>query len=321
MTEPLLSVRGLRTIFKTQAGEVTAVNGVDFDVSPGQVLGIVGESGSGKSVTSLSVMRLIRPPGMIAAGQIQFEGRDLLGLTEREMRDVRGGRIGMIFQDPMSSLNPYLRISRQIMESTRLHLGLSRRAAHDHAVTMLESVGIPEARVRADGYPHQMSGGMRQRVMIAMALACRPKLLIADEPTTALDVTIQAQILDLMRKLKQESGTAMMLITHDLGVIAGMADHVLVMYAGRVFESASAAQLFAAPRNPYTRALLRSVPNPAHRGEKLTQISGVPPDLARLPKAGCPFAARCPEAMPRCAHETPPVRDVAPGHQSFCWNE
>ncbi len=321
MAEPLLSVRGLRTIFKTQAGEVTAVNGVDFDVRPGHVLGIVGESGSGKSVTSLSVLRLIRPPGMITAGKIQFENRDLLGLTEREIRGVRGGRIGMIFQDPMSSLNPYLRISRQIMESTRLHLGLSRRAAYDHAVTMLESVGIPEARVRADGYPHQMSGGMRQRVMIAMALACRPKLLIADEPTTALDVTIQAQILDLMRKLKQESGTAMILITHDLGVIAGMADHVLVMYAGRVFESAPAARLFAAPRNPYTRALLRSVPNPAQRGQKLTQISGVPPDLARLPKEGCPFAARCPEAQPRCSHETPPVREVAPGHQSFCWNE
>ena len=200
MTGSLLSVRGLRTVFKTQAGDVTAVNGVEFDVRPGQVLGIVGESGSGKSVTSLSVLRLIRPPGMIAAGQVQFEGRDLLRLTEREMRGVRGGQIGMIFQDPMSSLNPYLRISRQIMESTRLHLGLSRRAAYDHAVTMLESVGIPDARVRADGYPHQMSGGMRQRVMIAMALACRPKLLIADEPTTALDVTIQAQILDLMRR-------------------------------------------------------------------------------------------------------------------------
>jgi len=321
MAGSLLSVRGLRTVFRTRAGEVTAVNGVDFDVRPGQVLGIVGESGSGKSVTSLSVLRLIRPPGLIAAGQVQFEGRDLLRLTEREMRDVRGGQIGMVFQDPMSSLNPYLRISRQIMEGTRLHLGLSRRAAYDHAVAMLESVGIPEARVRADGYPHQMSGGMRQRVMIAMALACRPRLLIADEPTTALDVTIQAQILDLMRKLKEESGTAMMLITHDLGVIAGMADHVLVMYAGRVFESAPAARLFAAPRNPYTRALLSSVPNPSRRGETLTQLPGVPPDLARLPPEGCAFAARCPEAQPRCARETPPMREPAPGHHSFCWNE
>jgi oligopeptide transport system ATP-binding protein len=317
-TEPLLSVLGLRTVFRTQAGEVTAVNGVDFEVRPGQVLGIVGESGSGKSVTSLSLLRLVRPPGNIAAGEVQFEGRDLLGLSEREMRGVRGGRIGMIFQDPMSSLNPYLPISAQIMESTRLHLGLSRRDAYAHAVTMLESVGIPEARVRADGYSHQLSGGMRQRVMIAMALACRPKLLIADEPTTALDVTIQAQILDLMRKLKQDSGTAMILITHDLGVIAGMADYVLVMYAGRVFESAPTSQLFAEPRNPYTRALLRSVPNPARRGEKLTQISGVPPDLARLPKDGCPFAPRCSEVQSRCFDQTPPMRKAGAHHRSFC---
>jgi len=237
------------------------------------------------------------------------------------MRSVRGRRIGMIFQDPMSSLNPYMRISEQIMESTRLHLGLSRSAARENAIEMLKSVGIPGPGVRGDGYPHQLSGGMRQRVMIAMALACKPDLLIADEPTTALDVTIQAQILELMRKLGQENRTAMMLITHDLGVIAGMADHVLVMYAGRVFESAPAARLFASPRNPYTRALLRSVPNPARRGEKLMQISGVPPDLARLPKEGCPFAPRCPEVQSRCSQETPPAREISPGHRSFCWIE
>jgi oligopeptide/dipeptide ABC transporter ATP-binding protein len=321
MTQPLLSVRGLRTVFRTQSGEVTAVNGVDFEVRPGQVLGIVGESGSGKSVTSLSIMRLIRHPGSVAAGTIEYDGRDLLQLAEPEMRRVRGAQIGMIFQDPMSSLNPYMRISEQIMESTQLHLGLSRGAAADHAVEVLKSVGIPGPGVRGDAYPHQISGGMRQRVMIAMALACKPKLLIADEPTTALDVTIQAQILDLMRKLSQDNGTSMMLITHDLGVIAGMADYVLVMYAGRAFESAPAAQLFAAPRNPYTRALLRSVPNPARRGEKLMQIAGVPPDIARLPKEGCPFAPRCPEAQPRCANETPPVRETVPGHRSFCWIE
>jgi len=207
------------------------------------------------------------------------------------------------------------------MESTRLHLGHSKRAARDHAVAVLKSVGIPGPGVRGDGYPHQLSGGMRQRVMIAMALACRPKLLIADEPTTVLDVTIQAQILGLMRNLALENGTAMMLITHDLGVIAGMADQVLVMYAGLVLESAPAAELFASPRNPYTRALLRSVPNPARRSEKLMQIAGVPPDLARLPKEGCPFAARCPEVQPKCAHETPPVRETAAGHRSFCWIE
>lgn len=321
MTQPLLSVRGLRTVFRTQSGEVTAVNGVDFEVRAGQVLGIVGESGSGKSVTSLSIMRLIRYPGSVAAGTIEYDGRDLLQLAEPQMRRVRGAQIGMIFQDPMSSLNPYMRISEQIMESTQLHLGLSRSAAADHAVEVLKSVGIPGPGVRGDAYPHQISGGMRQRVMIAMALACKPKLLIADEPTTALDVTIQAQILDLMRKLSQDNGTSMMLITHDLGVIAGMADYVLVMYAGRVFESAPAARLFAAPRNPYTRALLRSVPNPARRGETLMQIAGVPPDIARLPKEGCPFAPRCPEAQPRCANETPPVREAVPGHRSFCWIE
>ncbi len=317
----LLEVKGLRTVFRTRAGEVTAVNGIDFEVQAGKVLGIVGESGSGKSVTSLSVMRLIRQPGSIAAGEIQFDGRDLLRLSDRDMRGVRGKSIGMIFQDPMSSLNPYMRIAEQIMESTQLHLRLSRSEARDHAVEVLKSVGIPGPGVRGDAYPHQLSGGMRQRVMIAMALACKPKLLIADEPTTALDVTIQAQILDLMRKLGKDNGTAIMLITHDLGVIAGMADHVLVMYAGRVFESGPAATLFASPRNPYTRALLRSVPNPARRGEKLMQISGVPPDLARLPKAGCPFAPRCPEVQPRCAQETPPIRSYDNGQKSLCWIE
>jgi oligopeptide transport system ATP-binding protein len=317
----LLSVRGLRTVFNRPTGDVRAVNGVDFEVRSGQVLGIVGESGSGKSVTSLSLLRLVPPPGSITASEINFEGRNLLRLTNREMRRVRGRQIGMIFQDPMSSLNPYMRISTQIMESPRLHLGLSRQKAHENAVKMLEMVGIPDARLRADHYPHQMSGGMRQRAMIAMALACQPKLLIADEPTTSLDVTIQAQILDLMRRIKVETGTSIILITHDLGVIAGMADYVIVMYAGHVFESAPASQLFSDPRNPYTRALLRSVPDPARRGSKLLQIPGLPPNLSRLPKEGCPFAPRCPEVQSRCFEQTPPMRKLSADRRSFCWIE
>jgi oligopeptide transport system ATP-binding protein len=321
MADPLLSVNGLRIAFRTEAGEMAAVNGVDFEVRSGEILGIVGESGSGKSVTGLSLVRLVPPPGRVTAGEIRFEGRDILGLTEREMRAIRGGRIGMIFQDPMTSLNPYLRISEQIAEGTRLHLGLGRKEAREQAVDMLERVGIADARARANGYPHQMSGGMRQRVMIAMALACRPKLLIADEPTTALDVTIQAQILNLIRKLNEASGTSMILITHDLGVIAGMADYVLVMYAGRIFESAPAARLFANPRNPYTRALLRSVPDPARRGGRLLQISGTPANAADLPNEGCPFAPRCADAKSQCFEQTPPMRPAGPHHRSFCWFE
>lgn len=260
----ILNVKDLRTYFKTEDGVVKAVDGVSFEVKRGETLGIVGESGSGKTVANLSIMRLIpEPPGQIAGGSIEFNGRDVMKLTPRELRGLRGCHIAMIFQDPMTSLNPFMRVSKQLMEVTQLHLGHSKAEARRHAVDMLEHVGIPDAAERIDSYPHEFSGGMRQRVMIAMALSCKPQLLIADEPTTALDVTIQAQILDLIKKLKTEIGTSVILITHDLGVIAGMTDHVTVMYAGRVFEQAVTAELFERPANPYTRALLQSVPDPA----------------------------------------------------------
>lgn len=314
----LLSVRGLQTYFETEDGTVRAVDGIDFDLEKGKTLGIVGESGSGKSVTNLSVMRLIpQPPGRIAGGAIHFGGNDLLKLSNEEMRRIRGDRIAMIFQDPMTSLNPFMRISDQLMEVTRLHRGYGKSQAYDHAIRMLDLVGIPDARERAANYPHEFSGGMRQRVMIAMALSCEPELLIADEPTTALDVTIQAQILELIRKLKQETGTSVILITHDLGVVAGMADDVIVMYAGKVFEKASTSRLFAAPGNPYTQGLLRSVPGPTSNGKELYQIPGLPPDLAHLP-SGCPFAPRCEKARDICRNEFPPFVEVEPGHHSLC---
>jgi oligopeptide transport system ATP-binding protein len=317
---PLLAVRGLSTEFRTDEGTIRAVNGVSLELPRGKTLGVVGESGSGKSVTSLSVMRLIpSPPGHITGGTIEFDGRDLLTLSDEEMRRVRGRRIAMIFQDPMTSLNPFMRVADQLMEVTRLHLGHSKDEARRHAVHMLEQVGIPEAASRLRNYPHEFSGGMRQRVMIASALSCQPELLIADEPTTALDVTTQAQILDLIRRLQRETGTSVILITHDLGVVAGMADEVAVMYAGRVFERGPAAALFARPGNPYTRGLLRSVPSPArganHR--KLFQIPGLPPDMANLP-AGCPFAARCDRARDVCRTEAPPLVELGPGHVSLC---
>jgi oligopeptide transport system ATP-binding protein len=316
----LLAVRDLKTYFRTEEGVVKAVDGVSFDVKRGETLGIVGESGSGKSVTNLSIVRLVpRPPGEIAGGEVIFEGRDLLGLPESDLREIRGGQIAMIFQDPMTSLNPFLRVSTQLMEMTRLHLGYSKQQAYEHAIKMLELVGIPDARSRVDGYPHQFSGGMRQRVMIAMALSCRPKLLIADEPTTALDVTIQAQILELIKQLKQETGASVILITHDLGLVAGMTDHVVVMYAGHVFESAPTAELFRNPQNPYTRALLRSVPDPTREGEELFQIPGLPPDLARLPKDRCPFADRCPEVIEKCREAFPPYHQVDEDHWTLCW--
>jgi oligopeptide transport system ATP-binding protein len=328
MMAPLLSVRDLRTWFDedsspghSAAGDVAvkAVDGVGFDLERGQTLGIVGESGSGKSVTSLSIMRLIpSPPGRIVSGQVLFDGRDLLTLSDAGMREVRGKRIAMIFQDPMTSLNPFMRVSQQLREVTELHLGHSRREAHEHAVHMLETVGIPDARRRAEGYPHEFSGGMRQRVMIAMALSCRPELLIADEPTTALDVTIQAQILDLIRTLRRETGTSVVLITHDLGVVAGMADNVIVMYAGRIFESAPTQQLFTRPGNPYTQGLLRSVPDPGDNSHSpLYQIPGLPPDVAHLPP-GCPFAPRCARVQPVCREEFPPLVELAPMHRSLC---
>ena len=314
----LLSVRSLRTYFDTADGTVKAVDGIDFDLARGRTLGIVGESGSGKSVTNLSIMRLIpSPPGRIASGEITFDGRDLLSLSEVDMRGVRGDRIAMIFQDPMTSLNPFMRISDQLMEVTRLHLGHGKAEAFEHAVGMLELVGIPDARERAGNYPHEFSGGMRQRVMIAMALSCRPELLIADEPTTALDVTIQAQILELIRKLKQETGTSVILITHDLGVVAGMTDEIVVMYAGKVFEQAPTRKLFANPANPYTEGLLRSVPGPSSNGRELYQIPGLPPDLTRL-GAGCPFAPRCDRARDICSSEFPPFLELEPNHHSLC---
>jgi oligopeptide transport system ATP-binding protein len=315
---PLLSVRGLKTHFDLEEGVVKAVDGVSFDLDRGRTLGIVGESGSGKSVTNLSVLRLIpSPPGRIVEGQILFDGRDIVSMSDDEIRKVRGRRIAMIFQDPMSSLNPFMRISKQLMEITRLHLGYTKEQAYEHAIEMLQRVGIPDARARVDGYPHEFSGGMRQRVMIAMALSCSPELLIADEPTTALDVTIQAQILDLIRKLKAETGTSVILITHDLGVVAGMTDDIIVMYAGKVFERAPTAELFERPGNPYTRGLLRSVPDPTAEQGQLYQIPGLPPDPARLPP-GCPFAPRCDYVQDVCRREFPPLVALTPQRDSLC---
>jgi oligopeptide transport system ATP-binding protein len=314
----LLSVKDLRTYFETEDGTVKAVDGISFELKQGETLGIVGESGSGKSVANLSIMRLIpNPPGKIVSGSIMFDGRDVLKLSSREVRDIRGKRIAMIFQDPMTSLNPFMRVSKQLMEVTQLHLGHSRKEARAHAVKMLEHVGIPDAHERVDSYPHEFSGGMRQRVMIAMALSCEPELLIADEPTTALDVTIQAQILELIKRLKAETGASVILITHDLGVVAGMTDHIIVMYAGKVFEQAATTELFERPANPYTRGLLRSVPDPTDEQGQLYQIPGLPPDVAHLPP-GCPFAPRCERAEDICRREFPPNVQVTPGHYSLC---
>ena len=316
---PLLSVRDLRTWFSEDELVAKAVDGVSFDVDRGETLGIVGESGSGKSVTNLSIMRLIpTPPGRIVGGEIRFDGRDLLTVSTEEMRRIRGKRIGMIFQDPMTSLNPFMRVSQQLMEVTQLHLGHSKAEAYEHAIHMLETVGIPDARRRVDNYPHEFSGGMRQRVMIAMALSCKPELLIADEPTTALDVTIQAQILELIRTLKRETGTSVILITHDLGVVAGMTDRIMVMYAGHVFETAPTPELFSRPANPYTAGLLASVPDPTDEsGGELYQIPGLPPDVAKLPP-GCPFAPRCARAEAICRETFPPFITLTPQHQSLC---
>ncbi|HEY8203221.1 MAG TPA: ABC transporter ATP-binding protein [Pyrinomonadaceae bacterium] len=314
----LLKVKDLRVYFETEDGTVKAVDGVSFEVKRGETLGIVGESGSGKTVANLSIMRLIpEPPGKIAGGSIEFNGRDVLKSSRKELRELRGCQIAMIFQDPMTSLNPFMRVSKQLMEVTELHLGHTKQEARRHAVEMLEHVGIPDASERADSYPHEFSGGMRQRVMIAMALSCKPELLIADEPTTALDVTIQAQILELIKRLKSETGTSVILITHDLGVIAGMTDDVIVMYAGKVFEQAPTTELFERPGNPYTRALLRSVPDPTSEQGKLYQIPGQPPDLASLP-GGCPFAPRCERAEDICTREFPPFVQVASNHHSLC---
>ena len=314
----LLEVRNLRTYFDTEDGIVKAVDDISFTLKRGDTLGIVGESGSGKSVTNLSIIRLVPdPPGKIVSGEVLFNGDDLLLLPNQAIRKIRGRRIAMIFQDPMTSLNPFMKISRQLMEMTQLHLGHSKSQAYAHAIRMLETVGIPDARIRADNYPHEFSGGMRQRVMIAMALSCEPELLMADEPTTALDVTIQAQILELIKKLKRETGTSVILITHDLGVVAGMTDHVIVMYAGKIFEQASTKDLFSVPGNPYTKGLLRSVPDPTAEQGKLYQIPGLPPDVAHL-KPGCPFAQRCDYTQDICTREFPPFVQLNANHYSLC---
>jgi peptide/nickel transport system ATP-binding protein len=322
--ESLLEVEGLKTHFFTRDGVVRAVDGVSFSVAPGETLAVVGESGCGKSVTSLSILRLIAsPPGRIVEGSIRFQGQDLLALSERGMRDIRGNEISMIFQEPMTSLNPVLSVGRQITETLTLHRGLSKEAAKARAVEMLRLVGIPEPDSRLRQYPHEFSGGMRQRVMIAIALACDPKLLIADEPTTALDVTVQAQILDLMRQLKARTGTAIILITHSLGVVAEMAQRVIVMYGGRKVEEAPVGPLFATPRHPYTRALLRSVPRlrsslSGNGKARLAEIAGVVPSLKEA-IAGCIFAPRCRHASERCRQSYPPLEQKAAGHWVACW--
>ncbi|HEX8289939.1 MAG TPA: ABC transporter ATP-binding protein [Pyrinomonadaceae bacterium] len=315
----ILSVRDLKTYFQTEDGVVKAVDGITFELKKGETLGIVGESGSGKSVTNLSVMRLIpEPPGKIVDGDVIFSGIDVRKLSIDEVRGIRGKRMAMIFQDPMTSLNPFLKISTQLMEVTQLHLGHSKDEAYRHAIKMLKTVGIPDAENRVDNYPHEFSGGMRQRVMIAMALSCDPELLIADEPTTALDVTIQAQILELIKDLRTRMGTSVILITHDLGVVAGMTDKIIVMYAGKVFEQAPTAELFSTSANPYTKGLLKSVPDPAHEeGTELYQIPGLPPDVAHLPP-GCPFNERCYRAEEICFREFPPFVQINENHHSLC---
>ncbi len=320
MAEPLLQVKNLKTNFYTEEGVVQAVNGVSYDIEAGEILGLVGESGCGKTVSALSILRLIpNPPGKIVEGEIIFEGEDILKMDEDEVRRIRGNKIGMIFQEPMTSLNPVLTIGRQLTETLELHLKMDRKAAINRAVELLELVGIPEAKSRIGDYPHQFSGGMRQRVMIAMALSCNPKLLLADEPTTALDVTIQAQILEVLTRLTKELGTAVIVITHNLGVVARYADRVNVMYAGKVIETASAAELYAKPRHPYTLGLLKSVPRLDEvLKEKLIPIEGMPPDLVRL-GPGCPFRPRCIFQVERCAEENPPLISVGEGHMGACW--
>jgi oligopeptide transport system ATP-binding protein len=315
---PLLQITDLATTFKTEDGIVRAVNGLSFAVEAGTTLGIVGESGSGKSVTALSIMRLIpQPPGKIERGRVLLRGVDLLGLPEPEMRKIRGRDIAMIFQDPMTSLNPVLTVGDQIAESTRLHLGLSKRDALEKAVEMLRLVRIPAAEKRIHDYPHQFSGGMRQRVMIAMALSCDPAVLIADEPTTALDVTIQAQIIDLMNEMQQRLGSAIILITHDLGVVAETCNNVLVMYGGNMVEYGTADDIFSRPKMPYTMGLLESLPRLDAAGERLVPIEGQPPNLLRMPP-GCAFAPRCRYRMPIC-DEPVPLYDFGAGHVARCF--
>jgi len=313
----LLEVHGLATAFEHEHGAARAVDGVSFTLEAGQVLGLVGESGCGKSVTALSLMRLVPLPGRVVAGEVLLEGRELLALPEREMRRLRGPGMAMIFQEPMTSLNPVLRVGSQIAEAVRIHGGVGRRAAWDRAVELLGEVGIPEPATRARDYPHQLSGGMRQRVMIAMAISCSPKVLIADEPTTALDVTIQAEILDLLRTLRERHRMAVLLITHDLGVVAGQADAVAIMYAGHIVEYANVFEIFDRPLHPYTQALFRSMPSLGGRRERLEAIGGQVPDPFHLP-SGCAFRDRCPRAVAMCATAVPPLVEKVADHRAAC---
>jgi oligopeptide transport system ATP-binding protein len=317
---PLLQVKDLRTHFYTEEGLVKAVDGVSYDVEEGETLALVGESGCGKSISALSLLKLIPiPPGRIVSGEVLFDGEDLLKLNEDEIRKIRGNRISMVFQEPMTSLNPVLTIGKQMTEALELHLKLDRQAATARAIQLLEMVGVAEAERRITDYPHQFSGGMRQRVMIAMAMACNPRLLIADEPTTALDVTIQAQVLEVMARLSREFGTSVIIITHNLGVVARYADRVNVMYAGRIIEMSTAAIVYADPRHPYTLGLLKSVPRLDQvTDEKLIPIEGLPPDLGHLPP-GCAFYPRCTYRIDKCREEYPPLALVSENHYAACW--
>lgn len=316
----LLNVQGLETRFRTREGIVHAVNGVSFVLKEGETLGIVGESGCGKSVTVMSMLRLIpSPPGKVTAGKAIYQGKDLLAMSDEEIRHVRGAQIAMVFQDPMTSFNPVLTIGRQVSEPLEVHLGMSHKQSTERVVEMLSMVGIPNAKDRLNDYPHQFSGGMRQRVMIAMSLTCNPQILIADEPTTALDVTIQAQIVDLVKRLREELGMAIIWITHDLGIIAGLAHRVAVMYGGYFIEEAPVRDLYGAPMHPYTLGLIGSLPRvDANRHDRLVSIDGLPPVLYQTPKS-CPFAPRCKYRIEHCLTENPPLTTVAPNHHVACW--
>ena len=319
MPDVVVSVRDLQTTFHTKLGPVRAVDGISYEIGKGRTLGIVGESGCGKSVASYSLMRLIEPPGEITGGEVRLHGEDLLALPEERMADYRGSRMAMIFQEPMTALNPVLTIGYQMDEQIMRHMGLSRKASRERALEMLDRVGIPSPRERYESYPHQLSGGMRQRAMIAMALSCDPEFLIADEPTTALDVTIQGQILELIQRMQDELHMSVQFITHDLGVISEISDEVLVMYAGVACEMAPTQELIGNPRHPYTVALLESIPRLGRRAARLPAIGGMVPSLFELP-AGCPFQNRCPRASDECRAARPPMQTVAPGHKVACFN-
>ena len=318
LATPLLEIKNLSTSFFTDKGEVRAIENVNFTIQPGHTLALVGESGCGKSVTALSIMQLVDPPGRVVGGNIFFKGQDILTLSNTEMRKIRGKSIGMVFQEPMTSLNPVFTIGNQIGEALEIHTTLSPKEIRREVIGLLEKVRISSPERRIDQYPHELSGGMKQRVMIAMALACKPELLIADEPTTALDVTIQAQILDLLKDLQAEMGMAILLITHNLGVVAQFAQEVIVMYASKIAERASVGELFQNPSHPYTRALLNSLPRPGERGKRLESIQGTVPSPLQYPK-GCHFSTRCQEVLAHCADQAPPLIQVTPEHDTVCW--